>query len=80
MTKAERIKALRARLAQLEMKKADLPARPAVVSPLPIGPMLAGMGMGMGGIPPIKIDLTVKAQTDPNKEQRVVGRTSPFPG
>jgi hypothetical protein len=79
MTKAERIKALRARLAQLEMKKADLP-RPAVASPLPIGPMIAGMGMGMGGLPPIKIDLTVKAQNDPNQEQRVITRTAPAPG
>lgn len=76
MTRAERIKALQARLAQLQLKKADLP-RPPVVSPLPIGPMIAGMGMG--GLPPIRIDLTVKAQNDPSVEQRVVNRINPAP-
>lgn len=77
MKKADRIKALQARLAKLQLSKAELP-RPAVASPLPIAPMIASMGMG--ALPPIKIDLTVKAQTDPTQEQRVVNRTSPYPG
>lgn len=76
MNKAERIKALQARLAKLQLGKADLP-RPSVASPLPIGPMIASMGIG--GLPPIKIDLTVRSQSDPNQEQRVVNRINPHP-
>lgn len=77
MNKADKLKLLQARLAKMQLKRAELPARPPVASGLPIGPMMSAMNIGL---PPIRIELAVKAQTDPNKEQRVAGMTAPSPG
>lgn len=73
MNKTDRIKALQARLAQLQLKKAELP-RVASPQPLPMSSMLAA------ALPPIRIELAVKAQPEPAKEVQVSGLSTPSPG
>lgn len=72
MNKAERLKLLQARLAKMQLQKAQLPKR--APAPLPVGSPL------MSALPPIRIELAVKAQTDPSKEQYVAGMATPSPG
>jgi hypothetical protein len=67
MTKAERLKLLQARLAKLRLKQAELPA--------PVASPGAAPAMFPQSLPPIRIELAVKALTDGSKRDAI-----PLPG
>ena len=73
MKRSDRLRELQKRYAMMQLSR----VQPPVSSP---GGATVTIGNSPVQLPPIRIELAVKAQNDPNQEQRVVNRTSPFPG
>lgn len=73
MKAADRLRLLQQRYAAMRLQDMR-PPTPANA------PTVVSIGGAQAQLPPIRIELAVKAQNDPNVEQRVVNRTAPYPG